>query len=141
MRRLYRSGQIPKTTNVTDFDMLSLGREEFADVDWRGLLSGRRMPDAAINQGAADPHCRSCQAEINAGDRFCRACGAGLMPDCGRPPATGNKNGRTIAAIMFLSGIAIMLFAAVHRNPADLILVVGFALPLCGAGALGWRTK
>ncbi len=64
-----------------------------------------------------------------------------MTPDGSRPRNAGNKNGRRIAAIMFLSGVAILLFAAVHRNPADLILVVGFALPLCGAGAMGWRTK
>ena len=105
------------------------------------MVSGRRMLDSANKPATADPHCWSCQAEINAGDRFCRACGVSLMPDGGRPRATVNKYGRRVAAIMFLSGVAIILFAAVHRNPADLILVVGFALPLCGAGALAWRTS
>ena len=50
------------------------------------------------------------------------------------------KYGRTVAAVMFLSGLALFLFAAIHRDPADLILVVAFGLPLCGAGALAWRT-
>jgi predicted amidophosphoribosyltransferase len=94
-----------------------------------------------MKQATADPHCWSCQAETTAGDRYCRACGAGLTSDGGRPRATVNKYGRRIAATMFWSGVAIILFAAVHRNPADLILVVGFALPLCGAGALAWRTN
>jgi hypothetical protein len=99
------------------------------------------MINAAKDQATAIPHCRSCQAEINATDCFCRACGTGLTPDGSRPRNAGKKNGRRIAAIMFLSGIAIVLFAAVHRNPADIILVVGFGLPLCGAGAVGWGTR
>ncbi len=41
---------------------------------------------------------------------------------------------------MLLLGFAIVLFAAVHRDPADLILVIAFGLPLCGAGAVTWRT-
>ncbi len=40
---------------------------------------------------------------------------------------------------MFLFGAAIVLFAIIHRNPADIILVVAFGLPLCGAGAVTWR--
>jgi len=40
---------------------------------------------------------------------------------------------------MVFAGLAIVLFAVLHRNPADVILVVAFGLPLCGAGALTWR--
>jgi len=40
---------------------------------------------------------------------------------------------------MLLLGAAIVAFAAIHRNPADIILVGAFALPLCGAGAVTWR--
>lgn len=40
---------------------------------------------------------------------------------------------------MILFGAAIFLFALVHRDPADIILVVCFGLPLCGAGAITWR--
>jgi hypothetical protein len=47
--------------------------------------------------------------------------------------------GRRHGAVMLALGAAIFLFAAVHRNPADVILVVGFGLPLCGAGAVTWR--
>ena len=47
--------------------------------------------------------------------------------------------GRRHGAVMFALGAAIFLFAAVHRNPADVILVVAFGLPLCGAGAVTWR--
>lgn len=49
------------------------------------------------------------------------------------------KRVRRHAAIMLLLGAAIVAFAAIHRNPADIILVGAFALPLCGAGAVTWR--
>jgi hypothetical protein len=95
--------------------------------------------DAVANQAAPLPLCRSCQAEIGAADRFCRACGASLMP-AGAEQSAKKKIGRKVAAAMFLAGVAILLFAAIHRNPADIILVIAFGLPLCGAGALSWRT-
>jgi len=95
--------------------------------------------DAAANQAAPLPLCRFCRAEIGAADRFCRACGASLMA-AGAAIGAKKKIGRKIAAAMFLSGVAILLFAAIHRNPADIILVVAFGVPLCGAGALSWRT-
>lgn len=82
-------------------------------------------------------YCRSCQAEVSAGARFCSACGAPVW--AAAPRAAQKKKGRRNGAIMFLAGLAIVLFAAVHRNPADIILVVAFGLPLCGAGALIWR--
>jgi hypothetical protein len=94
----------------------------------------------AKSDTAAAPRCPSCQAEIGAADRFCRACGARLVADDALPIDRKKKYGRMVAAVMFLSGIAILLFAAIHRNPADIILVVAFGLPLCGAGALSWRT-
>jgi len=72
-------------------------------------------------------------------DRFCRACGAMVTPEVSQPRAALKKNGRRHAAIMFLFGLVILLFAAVHRDPADIILVVAFGLPLCGAGAITWR--
>jgi len=62
-----------------------------------------------------------------------------VMLDASKPRETRKNQGRRNAAIMFLSGIAIVLFAVVHRDPADLILVIAFALPLCGAGAVTWR--
>ncbi len=98
------------------------------------------MTDEVRHRAAARLHCRTCQAEVEASDRYCTACGALVAPAAGLPHAANNKTGRTVAAIMFLSGLAILVFAAVHRNPADIILVVAFGLPLCGAGALGWRT-
>jgi hypothetical protein len=89
---------------------------------------------------ATNPRCGSCQADIDPLDRFCRACGAMVMADARKPREPPKKQGRRNAAIMFLSGIAILLFAVVHHDPADIILVVVFGLPLCGAGALAWRT-
>jgi hypothetical protein len=97
--------------------------------------------DEAKGQATMNPQCQSCQAEIDSADRFCRTCGASLMPNASGLSEVAKKHGRKIAAIMFLCGIAILLFAAVHRDPADIILVVGFALPLCGAGAMSWRMR
>jgi hypothetical protein len=97
------------------------------------------MTNKANNQAAANPHCWSCQAENGPADRFCRACGAKLMPDARKPRAAQKKSSRRNAAIMFLFGIAILLFAVVHHDPADIILVVAFGLPLCGVAALTWR--
>jgi hypothetical protein len=99
------------------------------------------MNEEAHGRTASRPYCRSCQAEIDLADRFCRICGAGLTPGAGWSGFAAEKHSRTIAATMFLAGVAILLFAAVHRDPADLILVVGFALPLCGAGAVSWRMR
>jgi predicted nucleic acid-binding Zn ribbon protein len=95
--------------------------------------------DAAANQVAPHPLCWSCGAPLGAAARFCSACGAYVAATPGRSRRTTKKYGRTIAAVMFLSGAAIFLFAALHRDPADLILVIAFGLPLCGAGALAWR--
>jgi hypothetical protein len=61
------------------------------------------------------------------------------MPDASKPRAAQKKTSRRNAAIMFLFGISILLFAVAHRDPAGIILVVAFALPLCGAGAITWR--
>jgi predicted nucleic acid-binding Zn ribbon protein len=87
----------------------------------------------------ANPHCWSCAAEIYPSDHFCRACGATVSIDARVPREVLKKRGRRHAAIMFLLGAAIVLFAIIHRNPADIILVVAFGLPLCGAGAVTWR--
>ncbi len=62
-----------------------------------------------------------------------------MMPELGRANAARKKRDRRNATIMFGLGLAIGLFAIIHRNPADIILVVAFGLPLCGAGALIWR--
>ena len=98
------------------------------------------MTDQAGGHSAVKLHCWSCQAAIDPADRFCRACGALARVDASRPRAAGKKHGRRNAAIMLLLGFATVLFAAVHRDPADLILVIAFGLPLCGAGAVTWRT-
>jgi hypothetical protein len=97
------------------------------------------MTNAANDKAAAMRHCRSCHAEIGPADRFCSACGAQVLADVGTQPAPPQRKHRRNAAVMFLSGVVIVLFAAIHRDPADLILVVAFALPLCGAGAITWR--
>ena len=81
--------------------------------------------------------CWSCRAELAAGARFCSACGAPVVAVASREAA--RKKGRRNGALVFSAGFAIVLFALIHRNPADIILVVAFALPLCGAGALIWR--
>jgi hypothetical protein len=96
------------------------------------------MTNDAASQAATRPHCWSCQAEMGLMDRFCRACGAKVMPHANKPRAAQKKISRRNAAIMFLLGIAVLLFAAVHHVPADIILVVAFGLPLCGAGTLTW---
>ena len=70
------------------------------------------------------------------GARFCSACGAPVW--AATPRAAQKKKSRRHGAAFILAGLAIVLFAAVHRNPADIILVVAFGLPLCGAGALIW---
>jgi hypothetical protein len=49
------------------------------------------------------------------------------------------KRGRRHAAIMSALGLAIVLFAVIHGNPADIVLVVAFGVPLCAAGAVTWR--
>jgi predicted nucleic acid-binding Zn ribbon protein len=99
--------------------------------------------DAMTNEtgGRPDtnPHCWSCQAEIASGDRFCRACGEIVTAGAKESRETLKKRGRKHAAIMLLFGAATVLFAVIHRNPADVILVVAFGLPLCGAGAVTWR--
>ena len=97
------------------------------------------MTEETARQPVANPHCWSCRAEIGPTDRFCKACGTRVMAEASAPRATLNKKARRHAAIMFLLGLAIVLFALVHRNPADIILVVAFGLPLCGAGAITWR--
>ena len=81
--------------------------------------------------------CWSCRAEVGAGARFCSACGAPVWAT--EPREAQKRKGRRNGAVMFLTGLAIGLFALIHRNPADIILVVAFGLPLCGAGALIWR--
>ena len=81
--------------------------------------------------------CWSCRAEIADGARFCSACGAPVWASA--PRAQQRKRGRLHGAIMFLAGAGILLFAGIHRNPADIILVIAFGLPLCGAGALIWK--
>jgi zinc-ribbon domain len=96
------------------------------------------MPNEAHGP-VANPRCQSCQAEIGPTDRFCNTCGTRVMADAGKPSAALKKKGRRHAAIMFVFGLVIVLFAAVHRDPADIILVVAFGLPLCGAGAITWR--
>ena len=97
--------------------------------------------DAMTNSadGRPGPQCWSCQAEIAAADRFCRACGATVMSATKLPRDVLRKRGRRHAAVMLLSGAAIFLFAVIHRNPADVILVAAFGLPLCGAGAVTWK--
>ena len=94
------------------------------------------MTSGAGGQGS--PLCWSCQAGIAAGDRFCRACGATIYVAT-VPRAVLKKRGRRHAAVMIVFGAAIGLFALIHRNPADIILVVAFGLPLCAAGAVTWR--
>ncbi len=84
--------------------------------------------------------CWSCKAELAAGDRFCRHCGAFVTAESTEEAARKKRRTRSGAAVMCFIGLAIVLFAAVHRNPADLILVVAFALPLMGAGAVAWRS-
>ena len=85
-----------------------------------------------------DPRfCWSCRSEVAIGARFCSGCGAPVW--AAMPRAVQRKKGRRHGAAFFVAGLAIVLFAAVHRNPADIILVVAFGLPLCGAGALIWR--
>ena len=88
--------------------------------------------------GPPDRQCWSCEAAIATADRFCRSCGATVIATT-RPREVRKKRGRRHAAIMLLLGAAIVVFALVHRNPADIILVGAFALPLCGAGAVTWR--
>jgi|GEM_PF-1872685 predicted nucleic acid-binding Zn ribbon protein len=97
------------------------------------------MTNAANGQPVTNPHCWSCTAAIGPIDRFCRACGAKLMPDASQPREPQKNTSRRNAIIMFLFAIVILLFAVVHRDPADIILVVAFALPLCGVGAITWR--
>ncbi len=92
------------------------------------------------SQAAAERSCWSCGTPLNAAARFCSACGAYVENAPRERTRMTKKYGRTVAAVMFLSGLALFLFAAIHRDPADLILVVAFGLPLCGAGALAWRT-
>ena len=95
------------------------------------------MNDA--DRPTADKACWSCHTPLSAAARFCSACGAYVEGAPSPRRRTTKKYGHTVAAIMFLTGAAIFLFAAIHRDPADLILVVAFGLPLCGAGALAWR--
>jgi hypothetical protein len=97
------------------------------------------MRNEANNQAAANPHCWSCKVDIGSKDRFCSACGAKLMPVASQSRAAQKKRDQRNAAIMFSFGIVILLFAVVHHNPADIILVVAFGLPLCGVGVLTWR--
>ncbi len=82
-------------------------------------------------------YCWSCREKVGAAARFCSACGAPVWVSPSREAQ--KKKGRRHAAIMVFAGLAIVLFAVLHRNPADIILVVAFGLPLCGAGALTWR--
>jgi hypothetical protein len=98
------------------------------------------MTNQADGEPVPNPHCRSCQAALDPADRFCRVCGTMVTADASKPRATWKKHGRRNAAIMLLCGMAIVLFAAVHRDPADLILVITFGLPLFGAGAVTWRS-
>ena len=97
--------------------------------------------DAVTNSenGRPGPQCWSCQTEIAAADRFCRACGATVMSAAKLPRDVLRKRGRRHAAVMLAAGAAIFLFAVIHRNPADVILVTAFGLPLCGAGAVTWK--
>jgi predicted nucleic acid-binding Zn ribbon protein len=98
------------------------------------------MTNEADNQPITNLHCWSCQAEIGPTDRFCRTCGAKVRPDASKPrEAQKKKTSRRNATIMFLFVIVILLFAVVHRDPADIILVVAFGLPLCGLAAITWR--
>ncbi len=97
------------------------------------------MTSETDDPSVANPLCWSCQAKIASGDRFCRSCGATVSAGAQVPREVLKKRGRRHAAIMFLFGAAIVLFAIIHRNPADIILVVAFGLPLCGAGAVTWR--
>jgi len=87
------------------------------------------------DQGAT--YCWSCRTEVGAGARFCSACGAPVW--AAAPREAQKKKARRHGSIVFAAGLAIVLFALIHRNPADIILVVAFGLPLCGAGALIWR--
>jgi len=93
------------------------------------------MADKADNHESK--FCWSCRAELGAAARFCSACGAAVVAGPSREAA--KKKSRRNGALIFATGLAIVLFALIHRNPADIILVVAFALPLCGAGALIWR--
>ena len=86
--------------------------------------------------------CRLCGTDIAAGDRFCRFCGTSVAaPADTAALARKRKVGRAVAAAMFLAGVALVLFALVHRDPADLILVVTLGVPLIGVGAAGWRSR
>ena len=96
------------------------------------------MTDKAAGVAAAHKRCGSCRAEIGPQDRFCRICGAAALPDAGKARAPRANKSRRHAVVMVLLGMATVLFAAVHRDPADLILVFAFGLPLCGAGAVIW---
>jgi predicted amidophosphoribosyltransferase len=93
------------------------------------------MTDKGSDLAGAQRRCESCRAEIGPNDRFCRACGAALTSDAGKPRA---QKSRRHAAVMLVLGFATVVFAAVHRDPADLILVFAFGMPLCGAGAVTW---
>ena len=97
------------------------------------------MTDNVSNKGTVKKDCWICGREIDATDRFCRACGSETILDWTAAGLQTKKRHRRNAKIMFLTGIAILLFAAIHRNPTDAILVFGLALPLFGAGAVTWR--
>lgn len=99
------------------------------------------MAIQANGQPAINLHCWSCKTEMGPADRFCRACGAETTPDTGDKREARKKKSRRNAAIMFLFGFAILLFAVVHHDFADIILVVAFGLPLCGVAALTWRIQ
>jgi predicted nucleic acid-binding Zn ribbon protein len=85
-------------------------------------------------------HCRSCEAPLAVNDRFCNRCGAPVVVGDGLSAERRRKRIRAGGALMFGLGLAFLFFAAIHRNPADLILVVAFGLPLMGAGAVVWRS-
>jgi hypothetical protein len=84
--------------------------------------------------------CRSCEAALAVNDRFCNRCGAPVVVGDGLSAERRKKRIRGGGAVMFALGFAFVLFAAIHRNPADLVLVVAFGLPLMGAGAVVWRS-
>lgn len=84
--------------------------------------------------------CRACEAPVAAHDLFCARCGAAVVRAGGLSAERRKKRIRAGGTAMFLLGAAFLLFAAIHRNPADLILVVALGLPLMGAGAVVWRS-
>ena len=97
------------------------------------------MANQTNGQPAANPRCWACQTEMRPADRFCPSCGAEFIHDMAGLREAHKKKSRRNAAIMFSGSFAILLFAIVHHDWADIILIVAFGLPLFGVAALTWR--